>query len=71
MSEKKVSARELRRVLGAAAPTIQQLAHNDKVTQQRIIALEKDVLEVQINGLFKVNFQTFWQRLRWIFRGEQ
>jgi hypothetical protein len=44
--EKNVSRRELERVLGAGVPqTVGQLAHNDKVTQQRVQALEKKLDE--------------------------
>jgi hypothetical protein len=61
---RKPSARELRRVLGAAAPTIGMLANNDQVTQQRIIALEA---KVEVLDAFRE--MSFMQRLGWMFRG--
>lgn len=64
--KKKVSAREMRRVLGAAAPTIQQLAHNDKISQQRIVAAE-----ARLDQAEAFRALSFGQRLRWFFRGEQ
>lgn len=66
MTQKKVSSREIRRVLGAAAPTIQQLAHNDGVTQQRIVALEGRMDQAEAFRAL-----SFWQRVVWMCRGEQ
>lgn len=45
---KKLSRRDLERVLGAGVPqTVGQLAHNDAVTQQRILKLEERVGDVE------------------------
>jgi plasmid maintenance system antidote protein VapI len=66
----KVSAREMRRVLGAAAPTIEQLAHNDRVSQSRIVRLEQTHdAEKELNAAFRQ--MSFMQRVRWFLRGEQ
>ena len=64
----KVSGRELRRRLNQESaylgsqigPAVNQLLHNDQITQQKITALEtwKDGQP-----------RTFWQRLRWLFTG--
>lgn len=63
----KVSKRELMRVLGAGVPqTVGQLAHNDGITQQRIVALEGRMEQAEAFRALP-----FWQRVRWIFRGEQ
>lgn len=69
MNGANVSGRELRRKLNAdsnflgaeIAPRINQLLHNDQTTQGKVTALESWIAAWQA--------QSFWQRLRWLFRG--
>lgn len=64
--KKRVSHRELRRVLGSGVPqTVGQLAHNDQVTQQRILALEARADQAEAFRAL-----SFWQRVKWMLRGE-
>lgn len=60
-----VSHRELRRVLGSGVrETVGMLVQNDGVSQRKITALEAKAATVEA-----FMEMTFWQRLRWIFRG--
>lgn len=55
------SREERRRQRDLIAPSVQQLLHNDKISQKRIIALEE--WRKAREAL------TFWQRIAWLVRG--
>lgn len=65
--KKQPSHRELRRVLGSGVPeTVGMLVNNDQVTQKRIVALEGRADQAEAFRAL-----SFWQRMRWLMRGEQ
>lgn len=65
MTEKKTSARELRRVLGGPVmKTIGDLVHDNGVTRTKVTALEAKATEADA-----FREMTLGQRLRWLLRG--
>ena len=56
--------RVLRHAYTAMSESVGHLSHNDGVTQRKITALEATAATVEA-----FMEMTFWQRLRWIFRG--